>query len=231
MWGWEGGRRPWKVWVGFRMEFQCPETRFPFPSAPQWAPWTLPLEEKLVRGKDVSSCVSPCLEPSPGLPTSPRRCLGAASRCSGEGLAPSASWALRHQGGRCQEGALAAGGSCQRWGGSREQRSGGSLPPRRSGMCTVVWLTCSPGVHVTRAAPSPERPPRPLQGSGARRGQQKAQLWEAGEHPAQLSFLFQSRLRILPETFARPGGHSVSGGRAGLLGSWPVLALVLTFRS
>lgn len=94
-------------------------------------------------------------------------------------------------------------------------------------MCAVVWLTWSPG-EVSPELPLPLRglPPTPqLQSQG---GQQNTQPgnWGALAQP----------LFPLPELSQEPWRHSaragcsVSGGRAGLLGSWPVLALALTSR-
>ena len=133
------------------MECQCPETHFPFPSAPQWAPWTLLWKNSWVRCKGVRPHLpSRGAQPS-GLPTSLRSSGG--TGMSGyhlplrqPPLLPE-PLEIREVTGRKQPcGAVGAAGGGER---AREQRAGVVLPLGRAGMCAVVWLTWSPGEHVT----------------------------------------------------------------------------------
>ena len=81
-----------------------------------------------------------------------RWCWASGSTChchNSKGSVPSVSWAHRNQGGCCCRAALAMAGAARGGERAREQRAGAGLPPRRTGMCVEVWLTQSPGEHVT----------------------------------------------------------------------------------
>lgn len=195
------------------MECQCPETHFPFPSAPQWAPWTLLWKSSWVRCKGVRPHLpSPGAQPR-GLPTS-LRSSGSTGMSGGHlplqqpPLLPE-PLEIREVTGRKQPcGAVGAAR-----GGERAREKGQELSCLWGGLECVLWSGL-PGAQVSMSPELPlllRGPPRPLHSSEQGEGSRKlAPRCERTQF--RLSFLFRSRQGILRETPARPGGRSILGG-------------------
>lgn len=172
---------PLEATGGLLMESQCLRPISPSHQHPRGLLGPSPWKRSWVRCQAVTPYVPSSSAQPRGLPTSLRSSGGAGMSgghlrySSSKGSAPSASWALRNQGGRCPPAALAVVGAASSGERARGQRAG-ELACLWGGLACVLWSGL-PGaqVNVSPELPLPRRGLPAHSPAPERGGQQKAQ--------------------------------------------------------